>query len=354
MHHGRCSLSVVNVCDAVFCALNVPSEPLEHEVFDYAALVGEFEMELVCVCVCVCVCESVICPARLTSEIETRCRLFTHVHTYIYTNIHTYMHTYIHTHMHIQTDAIVGAGQRVNVTLPSSIYVHDVNLLDVDVGDIEEERVFFSHHTTDGTFTHWPLLGSFILQSPHHYAHTERQRIARDFEVYMYMYMYICIYIYVCVCVCVSVYMCARLSLHSTILSHTYSYTYNKHTHTHTYIHIYIHTYIHYDYYEHIQKYDFDRLAERTSRLSEILKNGAPTRERPLCVYVHCVAGIDRTGEMIGAYLLRTTRMSLSQVLSYDDAIGHRPIAKASRIHLEWFCLWLVATEQVSPHVCTD
>ena len=66
-------------------------------------------------------------------------------------------------------------------------------------------------------------------------------------------------------------------------------------------------------------------------------------------VYFHCDAGMDRTGELYGDYMMTFHNRTYTQVLEYDNTIegaGGRKIHTVSKQALEWMCLYL---QQMSP-----
>ena len=70
-------------------------------------------------------------------------------------------------------------------------------------------------------------------------------------------------------------------------------------------------------------------------------------------IYVHCDAGMDRTGEVSGSYYIRYLSWSFQEALYYDDhAIEDRNIHVASRNAFQWYCYYLSDTNQVSNN-CT-
>jgi len=66
-------------------------------------------------------------------------------------------------------------------------------------------------------------------------------------------------------------------------------------------------------------------------------------------IYIHCEAGMDRTGEISGSYYIRYLGWSFEDALYYDDhAIEDRNIHVASRNGFQWYCYYLDNTQQVA------
>jgi hypothetical protein len=81
-----------------------------------------------------------------------------------------------------------------------------------------------------------------------------------------------------------------------------------------------------------------DQLIERT----ELLQQFVHTPNNVTTVYyMHCDAGVDRTGQVSGAYYIRHFNWSFLEALKFDYAVEPRPIGKASQNGLNWYCYWL-------------
>ncbi|HWK88524.1 MAG TPA: hypothetical protein VNP72_00965 [Longimicrobium sp.] len=61
----------------------------------------------------------------------------------------------------------------------------------------------------------------------------------------------------------------------------------------------------------------------------------------PTVVYVHCIGGCDRTGEMIGAYALRYKGLSWEVVNAQNFIPCNRPFGCDNYNATQWYCLWL-------------
>lgn len=78
-----------------------------------------------------------------------------------------------------------------------------------------------------------------------------------------------------------------------------------------------------------------DQLVARVRRLRQKLDS-----ERDLCLFVHCEAGIDRTGELIGAFEL-SLGASWRQVLDRAHRYADNRELKTSNLYaLQWYCLY--------------
>jgi protein-tyrosine phosphatase len=81
-----------------------------------------------------------------------------------------------------------------------------------------------------------------------------------------------------------------------------------------------------------------DRLPQRVERLHELMML---QQDRQLVLYVHCEQGQDRTGEIIGSYMMRYMGMKWPEIREYNIKVtGHGPIPKHFNA-LMWYCLYL-------------
>ena len=88
----------------------------------------------------------------------------------------------------------------------------------------------------------------------------------------------------------------------------------------------------------------FDKLNSLLKQVKNYLKSSNPT-----IVYVHCSAGVDRTGYVGGAYKMKYQKKSLSQVLDENLNIlkGLRKNMHFNTYNgLQWYCLSLGRTEK--------
>lgn len=84
-----------------------------------------------------------------------------------------------------------------------------------------------------------------------------------------------------------------------------------------------------------IDDYMVDDLPEYVMRLKALLNEN---KEIPTVIYVHCQAGKDRTGELIGAYMMQEMGVSLERFLEINQGIvNNREISVFSENQLRWF-----------------
>eukprot|EP00823_Brevimastigomonas_motovehiculus_P000535 TRINITY_DN10683_c0_g1_i1.p1 TRINITY_DN10683_c0_g1~~TRINITY_DN10683_c0_g1_i1.p1 ORF type:complete len:248 (+),score=48.13 TRINITY_DN10683_c0_g1_i1:117-860(+) len=81
-----------------------------------------------------------------------------------------------------------------------------------------------------------------------------------------------------------------------------------------------------------------DRLPIRTQQLYDFLHTPAP---RTRIYYVHCVHGMDRTGETIGSYYMRYMNLTYQQTLDRDYKVASRAITVGNQNALQWYCYYL-------------
>jgi hypothetical protein len=59
-------------------------------------------------------------------------------------------------------------------------------------------------------------------------------------------------------------------------------------------------------------------------------------------ILVHCLEGVDRTGEVIGSYLMQYQKKTFAQVLDRDKKIKNGKLPKRKNLNaLIWYCLYL-------------
>lgn len=85
-----------------------------------------------------------------------------------------------------------------------------------------------------------------------------------------------------------------------------------------------------------------DRLVTRVELLRKWL-TGESKNPKPIVIYVHCVAGCDRTGELIGAYYLRYLRKSWEEMNALNRSMCPRNRHFGSKHYraIQWYALWL-------------
>lgn len=72
----------------------------------------------------------------------------------------------------------------------------------------------------------------------------------------------------------------------------------------------------------HLDDWLEDKLVERVQRIRDWLENGAAGARAPVVIYMHCLGGMDRTGELSGAYYLRYMDMSWKDVNEINKKIA--------------------------------
>ena len=95
-----------------------------------------------------------------------------------------------------------------------------------------------------------------------------------------------------------------------------------------------------------------DKVPQRVVALRQLLTTKAA---RPTVIYVHCTAGCDRTGEVVGSYRLKFHPMiNVTQMYALDVAECGRPPNYWSTMALEWFCIYMQENGRGDLTGCTD
>lgn len=82
-----------------------------------------------------------------------------------------------------------------------------------------------------------------------------------------------------------------------------------------------------------------DSLPALVEIIRTILVSPMQTGE-PLLIYVHCMEGVDRTGEVVGAYMMQWMGKTLDEVLAIDRAIKGGKLPKKHNVWaMQWFAL---------------
>jgi hypothetical protein len=82
-------------------------------------------------------------------------------------------------------------------------------------------------------------------------------------------------------------------------------------------------------------------LVARIEQIRQWLESPSPQADLPsVVVYVHCDGGCDRTGEMIGAYLLRIPKMTWEQMYATNIPCG-RPFGCNNYRAVQWYAYYL-------------
>ena len=87
-------------------------------------------------------------------------------------------------------------------------------------------------------------------------------------------------------------------------------------------------------------------LGELVDKLQVLLATKSADRI-PSVLYVHCEAGKDRTGEVIGAYAMKYMGMSYKAALANAEAIAGRKISTFNKYGLQWYAYYLADYEGI-------
>jgi hypothetical protein len=88
---------------------------------------------------------------------------------------------------------------------------------------------------------------------------------------------------------------------------------------------------------KNIESWLGDQLDSRMQQLHNFLAFEPPTT----VVYAHCEGGIDRTGELMGAYYLRWLNQSWEEMNALNFAIACRPFGCNNYRATLWYCIYL-------------
>jgi len=86
--------------------------------------------------------------------------------------------------------------------------------------------------------------------------------------------------------------------------------------------------------------WEWDKVPDLEATLHKLLLT-KDSSGLPLVVYIHCEAGVDRTGEVSGAYMMQYLNANYTYVMAYDYSIEGRDIETASEWGVQWYCLYL-------------
>merc|ERR1719305_915343 len=87
--------------------------------------------------------------------------------------------------------------------------------------------------------------------------------------------------------------------------------------------------------------WDLDDLPAKVPVLRSILHTPGADNI-PTVLYVHCEAGVDRTGELCGSYVMEYQGQSFAEVLKFDDSVEPRPISFEAENGLEWYAAYVL------------
>lgn len=90
-----------------------------------------------------------------------------------------------------------------------------------------------------------------------------------------------------------------------------------------------------------LDKWELDQLPTRIPALNAMLHSEAPFANTSIVVYVHCEAGMDRTGEISGSYYMQYLNWSFTKALDYNNHVESRNISTSSMRAMQWFCYYL-------------
>ena len=81
-----------------------------------------------------------------------------------------------------------------------------------------------------------------------------------------------------------------------------------------------------------------DKIPSRVTDIAAMVNTKSTV---PTIVYVHCTAGCDRTGEVIGSYRLKYKPVNVTQMYALDIDECGRPPNYWSTTALKWFCIYM-------------
>ena len=84
---------------------------------------------------------------------------------------------------------------------------------------------------------------------------------------------------------------------------------------------------------------DHDKLPQRIDIIRELLEQQG---NRQKVVYVHCEAGVDRTGEVMGAYSMRYLNMSYQTAIDKNAQIADRQMSRFATYGMRWYGYYLI------------
>lgn len=97
----------------------------------------------------------------------------------------------------------------------------------------------------------------------------------------------------------------------------------------------------------HLDSWLNDRLASRVETLRGWLEEKQPVvqsqKKLPIVIFIHCVAGCDRTGELSAAYYLRYMNKTWEEVNALNQSMCRRNRTFHCRNYraVQWYCLYL-------------
>jgi hypothetical protein len=90
-----------------------------------------------------------------------------------------------------------------------------------------------------------------------------------------------------------------------------------------------------------VAEHPWDIIPDDMSALMASLRSKLHARRadgRSTAIYIHCTAGVDRTGQVAGGYYMRYLNATFGEALRYDASVEPRCISLWSRHGLNWYC----------------
>ena len=97
-----------------------------------------------------------------------------------------------------------------------------------------------------------------------------------------------------------------------------------------------------------------DKLPKRVDEIRSMMNTPNAENASSTFFYVHCTAGCDRTGEMVGSYRMKFTQENISSVYAHDIFECGRPPNYWSTTALEWFCVYVQENGRPDLDGCTS
>ncbi|EGD76008.1 hypothetical protein PTSG_00716 [Salpingoeca rosetta] len=91
-----------------------------------------------------------------------------------------------------------------------------------------------------------------------------------------------------------------------------------------------------------LTNWQLDKLPTRMAEIDQFL---GVQRDIPHIIYIHCEAGMDRTGEMSGSYYMHALNMTFQHALAIDNSLETRNISIYSQNAFQWYCYFLYYTK---------
>eukprot|EP00053_Salpingoeca_punica_P016662 m.158287 g.158287 ORF g.158287 m.158287 type:complete len:242 (-) comp17016_c0_seq1:3392-4117(-) len=95
-----------------------------------------------------------------------------------------------------------------------------------------------------------------------------------------------------------------------------------------------------------LDSWQIDKLPSKMSQVTQLLRSPHGDGTRSRVIYMHCEAGMDRTGEMSGSYYMYAQNSTFYDALAYDETVEPRNISIYSQNAFQWYCYNLFYTSQ--------